>query len=108
MTYIAPAESNGEGNVWVKLAEEGLSNGKWAVENLVANGGKHSLTLPNLAAGEYLLRPEIIALHEGNRPSGAQFYMDCINIKVSGSGSASLPEGVAIPGAYTAEDKGVL
>lgn len=109
MTYIAPTSSNGAGNVWVKLAEEGLSNGKWAVETLVANRGKHSITLPSsLAAGEYLLRPEIIALHEGNRPSGAQFYMECVQVKVSGTGSTTLPAGVAIPGAYTATDAGVL
>ncbi|KAH7137917.1 endoglucanase-like protein II [Dendryphion nanum] len=109
LTYIAPTSSNGEGNVWVKLAEEGLSGGKWAVETLVANRGKHSITLPTgLAAGEYLLRPEIIALHEGDRPSGAQFYMGCVQVKVSGSGSTNLPAGVAIPGAYKATDAGVL
>lgn len=108
LTYIAPAKSNGEGNVWLKLAEEGLSNGKWAVENLIANRGKHSITLPDLAAGEYLLRPEIIALHEGNRNAGAQFYMECVQIKVTSSGSTTLPAGVAIPGAYKANDAGVL
>jgi cellulase len=108
LTYIAPAESNGEGDVWLKLAEEGLSNGKWAVDNLIANRGKHSITLPNLAAGEYLLRPEIIALHEGNRVAGAQFYMECVQVKVTSSGSTTLPAGVAIPGAYKADDAGVL
>jgi cellulase len=108
LTYIAPAKSNGEGNVWLKLAEEGLSNGKWAVDNLIANRGKHSITLPDLAAGEYLLRPEIIALHEGNRNAGAQFYMECVQVKVTSSGSATLPAGVAIPGAYKANDAGVL
>lgn len=108
LTYIAPAASNGEGNVWLKLAEEGLSNGKWAVDNLIANRGKHSITLPDLAAGEYLLRPEIIALHEGNRQAGAQFYMECVQIKVTSSGSKTLPAGVAIPGAYKANDAGVL
>jgi cellulase len=108
LTYIAPADSNGEGNVWLKLAEEGLSNGKWAVDNLIANRGKHSITLPDLAAGEYLLRPEIIALHEGNRESGAQFYMECVQVKVTSSGSTTLPAGVAIPGAYKANDAGVL
>ncbi|KAF2272411.1 uncharacterized protein EI97DRAFT_346170, partial [Westerdykella ornata] len=108
MTYIAPAASNGEGNVWLKLAEEGFANGKWAVDNLIANRGKHSIVLPNLAPGEYLLRPEIIALHEGFRSGGAQFYMECVQIKVTSSGSVTLPAGVAIPGAYKATDPGVL
>lgn len=34
--------------------------------------------------------------------------MECVQIKVTSSGSASLPAGVAIPGAYTATDAGVL
>lgn len=108
LTYIAPASSNGNGNVWVKLAQEGYANGKWAVDNLIANRGKHSVTLPNLAPGDYLLRPEIIALHEGNRASGTQFYMECVQIRVTSSGSVTLPAGVAIPGAYKATDPGVL
>ncbi|KAF2257988.1 hypothetical protein CC78DRAFT_538136 [Lojkania enalia] len=107
MTYIAPTSSNGEGDVWIKLAEDGF-DGDWAVNRLIANRGKHSITLPDLAAGEYLLRPEIIALHEGNREGGAQFYMECVQIKVTSSGSKTLPAGVAIPGAYKATDPGVL
>lgn len=106
MTYIAPADSNGAGNVWVKIAQDGF-DGKWGVEKLLANRGKHSAKIPNVAAGKYLLRPEIIALHEGNRPGGAQFYMECVQIEVTGSG-APLPGGVSFPGAYKADDPGVL
>jgi cellulase len=75
---------------------------------LIANKGKHSITVPDLAAGEYLLRPEIIALHEGDRASGAQFYMECVQIKVTSAGAKTLPAGVAIPGTYTATDPGIL
>ena len=108
MVYVAPAESNGEGDVWVKVYEEGLTNGKWAVEDFIANKGQFSIDLPNLAAGEYLIRPEIIALHEGNRAKGAQFYNGCGQIKVTGSGSATLPAGVDMTKAYSATDAGVL
>lgn len=59
MTYIAPTKSNGAGDVWVKFAEDGYADGKWAVNTLIANKGKHSITVPDLAAGEYLLRPKI-------------------------------------------------
>ncbi|KAE8349546.1 glycosyl hydrolase family 61-domain-containing protein [Aspergillus coremiiformis] len=107
VVYMAPTDKGTAGNGWVKIAEEGYSNGVWAVENLIKNKGKHSATIPNVAPGEYLLRPEIIALHEGNRQNGAQFYMECVQVKVSG-GSKTLPAGVSIPGAYTATDKGVL
>ncbi|KAJ4984962.1 Endo-beta-1,4-glucanase D [Stagonosporopsis vannaccii] len=109
MVYIAPAESNGEGAVWTKLAEEGLSGGKWAVDNFIANKGQHSVTLPDLKEGEYLIRPELIGLHEGNRPSGAQFYNGCGQIKITGTGSATLPAtGVDMTKAYSASDPGVL
>lgn len=111
MTYIAPTKKGSAGSGWVKLAEEGYhkDTDKWAVDNLIANKGKHSVTIPDgLEAGEYLLRPEIIALHEGNREGGAQFYMECVQVKVTGGGSTALPEGVSIPGAYKADDKGVL
>ncbi|KAF2623820.1 lytic polysaccharide monooxygenase [Macroventuria anomochaeta] len=109
MVYIAPADSNGEGAVWTKLYEDGLTNGKWAVETFITNKGQITITLPDLAAGEYLIRPEIIALHEGNRQGGAQFYNGCGQIKVTGSGSASLPAtGVDMTKAYSATDPGVL
>jgi cellulase len=116
MVYIAPTSSNGAGNVWVKLAEEGYdaSTKLWAVDNLITNKGKHSFTLPSvLADGDYLIRGEIIALHEAdaaysaNSARGAQFYMECVQITVTGGGSTTLPTGVAIPGAYAYTDPGV-
>ncbi|KAH8684226.1 glycosyl hydrolase family 61-domain-containing protein [Tricladium varicosporioides] len=115
MVYIAPTSSNGDGNVWVKLAEDGYTGTTWAVDTLIANKGKHSFTLPSvLAPGDYLLRGEIIALHEAdaaynvNSARGAQFYMECVQVTVTGSGTTELPAGVAIPGAYSYSDPGVL
>ncbi|KAK0640365.1 putative endo-beta-1 [Lasiodiplodia hormozganensis] len=108
MVYMAPTEKGSAGSGWVKIAEEGYSSGTWAVDTLIANKGKHSITIPDVPAGEYLLRPEIIALHEGNRQGGAQLYMECVQVKVTSDGSSTLPEGVSFPGAYTATDKGIL
>ena len=56
LVYMAPAASNGAGNVWTKLYENGYENGKWAVDRLIASKGQHWITVPNVAAGEYLLR----------------------------------------------------
>ncbi|KAF2630107.1 carbohydrate-binding module family 1 protein [Macroventuria anomochaeta] len=110
MVYASKA---GSSYSWTKIWEDGYSNGKWAVDKLIAGSytgkpGQHDLTLPNLAPGDYVLRPEINALHEGNRQGGAQFYMECVHIKVEGSGTAQLPAGVSFPGAYKATDAGVL
>lgn len=59
-----------------------------------------------LAPGDYLLRAEAIALHAASSPGGAQFYMTCYQITVTGSGLSS-PSGVAFPGAYKATDPGI-
>ncbi|KAF1941146.1 hypothetical protein EJ02DRAFT_466836 [Clathrospora elynae] len=109
MVYIAKADTKGEGAVWTKIFEDGLSGGKWAVDTFIANKGLITVDLPNLEAGDYLIRPEMIGLHEANNAGGAQFYNGCGQIKVTGSGSASLPaSGVDMTKAYSATDKGVL
>jgi len=52
------------------------------------------------------LSAEIIALHEANVPyrdnqlRGAQFYMSCIQIRVTSQGSATLPGGTTFPGPF--------
>lgn len=107
MTYIAPADSNGAGPVWHKIAQDGF-DGAWAVTRLIGNRGKHAAKIPNVAPGRYLLRAEIIALHQGNRQGGAQFYMECVQVEVAGGSGAPLPPGVSFPGAYKADDPGVL
>lgn len=40
----------GYGSGWFKIAEEGYSNGKWAVDNLIANGGVQTITIPSCIA----------------------------------------------------------
>lgn len=64
----------------------------------------------NLAAGNYLLRHEIIALQNGVFPGRAEFYPSCSQLTVSGSGTGkpAASELVKFPGAYSATDPGVL
>jgi cellulase len=108
MVYMAKASTNGEGAVWTKIFEEGLNNGVWAIKKFIDNKGKITVKLPNVEDGEYLIRPEMIALHEGNRAKGAQFYNGCGQIKVTG-GSVALPSsGTDMTKAYSATDPGVL
>ncbi|KAI4668475.1 uncharacterized protein J4E78_002302 [Alternaria triticimaculans] len=97
---------------WTKIAEDGYDGKSWAVDKLIKGSytgkpGQHKFTLPKVAPGEYIIRPEIIALHEGDRIGGAQFYQECIHVKVGGSGTTALPAGVAIPGHLSAQDAGV-
>lgn len=70
-----------------------------------------SITLPSaLPAGDYLVRHEVIALHNAATSGAAEFYPSCTQIRLSGSGTTlpSSSELVAFPGAYAATDAGIL
>ncbi|KAJ1304057.1 hypothetical protein OPQ81_008465 [Rhizoctonia solani] len=114
MVYVAPTSSNGQGAVWVKIHQEVYTNGQWASDKLIQNRGHVSITVPNLKAGEYLFRPEIVTLHEAdtaynvNPARGVQLYMECIQFKVVSSGSVSLPAGIDFKKSYTYSDKGLV
>lgn len=81
---------------------------RWAADTLRANGNSWLVQIPsNLQPGNYVLRHEIIALHGGSSPNGAQAYPQCINLRVTGSGT-TLPSGVAGTALYRASDPGIL
>ena len=66
-------------------------------------------TIPkNTPDGEYLLRVEQIALHLAMQSGGAQIYLACSQIKVTGGGSGTPGPLVAFPGAYKSSDPGIL
>ncbi|KAK7753492.1 hypothetical protein SLS62_004567 [Diatrype stigma] len=114
ITYVAPyTEGDGSGAIWSKIDEEGYDGTTWAVQNLVANKGKKDFTLPaSLAAGKYLVRQEVIGLHEADAlyttGRGAQFYPSCVQMEVTGSGSAVPDENFDIVTGYTADTPGVV
>lgn len=69
-----------------------------------------SVTIPRcLQDGEYLLRAEHIGLHSAGSAGGAQFYISCAQITVTGgSGTYSPKSLVSFPGAYKATDPGIM
>lgn len=83
----------GEGKGWFKIDQYGLVGNSLNSENwgtaLVLRNLKWTSKIPsNLAPGNYLIRHELLALHQANTP---QFYAECAQIVVSGSGSATPP-----------------
>lgn len=67
------------------------------------------MTIPScLPAGDYLMRSEQIALHTASSEGGAQFYLSCGQLSVTGGGSTTPQNLVAFPGAYKATDPGIL
>jgi cellulase len=94
---------------WFKIYEDGLDGTTWAVDKLISNKGKVSFTVPKcIASGQYLLRVELIALHSAYNYPGAQFYMECAQINVTGGGSTTPSTTTSFPGAYKGSDPGIL
>lgn len=116
--YIAPVDGDfasiePASLKWVKIDEAGLISGSnpghWATDDLLADNITWVSTIPDsLAPGNYVLRHEILALHSAGNAGGAQAYPQCINLEVTGSGSASPSDGVAATSFYTPEDPGIL
>jgi len=117
ITYIAPyTSSNGNAPIWTKIQEQGYdaTTKTWAVDALKLAGGKHDVALPStLKAGKYLIRQEIIALHESETLytqdplRGAQFYPSCAQLEVTGSGTVSPPDDFDFLTGYTYADPGI-
>ncbi|GKT43007.1 putative endo-beta-1,4-glucanase D [Colletotrichum spaethianum] len=61
-----------------------------------------------IASGEYLIRVEHLALHGAGTEGGAQFYVGCAQVSLSGGGSTSPSGLVSFPGAYKSTDPGIL
>jgi len=133
---IRPLFNTGHGVV--KVFEQGLISGTenagiWAgdaiLDTLYA-----TITIPaTLAPGDYLIRHELIAVHQANNPqctfipsttytllppltlhtlkltNQTQVYPECAQFTVTGSGTASPPASalVSFPGAYSSTDPGI-
>ncbi|KAJ7275071.1 glycoside hydrolase [Mycena rebaudengoi] len=113
LTYLAKIpdakQTTVTGLKWFKIQHDGwdAATNTWGVDRMYANKGKVTFTIPScIAAGQYLLRHEIIALHGAAVYPGAQFYMECAQLQITGGGSTSPPT-VSLPGAYKGADPGI-
>ncbi|KAG1838359.1 glycoside hydrolase family 61 protein [Suillus subalutaceus] len=96
---------------WFKIEETGLQPGNmvWYQQNIM-NGWPANVTLPpTLAPGQYLIRHEIIALHDAVAMGGAQFYPSCTQVNIQGDQSDVAPasDEVTFPGGYSDDDPGI-
>ncbi|KAI0011035.1 glycoside hydrolase [Xylariaceae sp. FL0662B] len=81
--------------------------GRWASNELIENGLTWTVTIPSsIKAGNYVLRHEIIALHEGLKLGKAQLYPQCINLNITGGGTQT-PDGVVGTSLYSETDPGI-
>ncbi|KAJ5975471.1 glycosyl hydrolase family 61-domain-containing protein [Penicillium waksmanii] len=90
------------------LISETAIPGTWASDKLIEDSFSRTMTIPSdIEAGNYVLRHEIIALHSAENTDGAQNYPQCINLNVTGSGTAS-PSGTLGTALYKASDPGIF
>ncbi len=117
--YLAPC--NGECTSvektslrFTKIAEKGLVDGstppgRWASDELLAAGVSWDVKIPEcVMPGNYVLRHEIIALHEAFDIDKAQNYPQCVNLKITGGGSEELAMGQSATAFYKPEDEGIM
>jgi len=97
---------------WFKIWDEGYDSksSKWCTEKLIANDGYLSVNIPvDLAGGYYLVRPELLALHQADKtPPNPQFYVGCAQIFLNSTGAAHPAQTVSIPGYVNINDPSVL
>lgn len=92
--FSEPASGPG----WFKIWEDGYNadSDKWCVDKLIENNGLLSINLPTgLPSGYYLVRPELLALHQAYR-GDPQFFHGCAQVFVQNGPQRSLD----LPGEY--------
>ncbi|RPB01622.1 cellulose-growth-specific protein [Choiromyces venosus 120613-1] len=104
------ADPDGNGNVWLLIQSGLLSgivrSGTWGLGTVLKTLQWTSKIPANLAPGNYLIRHELLALHQANTP---QFYPECAQVNVIGSGTRT-PAGsylTSFPEAYKASGPGI-
>lgn len=96
---------------WFKIWDEGYdqSTSQWCTEKLIKNNGFLSVKVPsNLLNTYYLVRVELLALHEADKnPPQPQFYIGCAQIFLNSTGIELPSNTVKIPGHVSLEDPGL-
>jgi hypothetical protein len=117
MVWMYPCNGNfdacdGKGSNWFKIDQMGmtappLTGTNWGTAVVYATLQWTSTIPARLAPGNYLIRHELLALHQADTP---QFYPECAQLVVTGSGTET-PSGdylTPIPAYAAADDPGIL
>ncbi|WDK22672.1 fungal cellulose binding domain-containing protein [Colletotrichum graminicola] len=117
LSKVNDAASADGSSPWFKIfqdgwgAKSGAGSGDddyWGSKDLNTCCGKMNVPISkDLANGDYLLRAEVIALHAASPSGGAQLYMTCYQITITGGTGTASPATVSFPGAYKASDPGI-
>lgn len=119
MDYLAPCPNNDCTKAdraqlkFFKIDEVGLLNksvplGFWANDVMFQANRTWTVQIPaSIAPGQYVLRHEVLALHESDRVNGTQAYPQCFNLDVQGGTGSQRPEGVLATALYQPDGPGM-
>ena len=104
----ASDSSNAAGPGWFKIFAHDYdeTTKKWCTDKIIETGGLLSANIPKgLQAGDYLIRTEILALHQADKtPADPQFYVGCAQTRLTTSSGSDTPKDtVSIPGYVSME-----
>lgn len=108
----SPTTDSAVGDGWFKIWDDGYdeSTSQWCTQKLIQNNGFLSVDVPSdLAGGYYLVRPEVLALHQADKtPPNPQFYVGCAQIFLNSTGTSVPQDTVSIPGYVNISNPSVL
>lgn len=94
------------GDGWFKIWDMGYTD-QWCTVKMSQGGGLLTVNLPKgLQGGYYLVRPELLALHNA-KDHDPQYYVSCAQVYIQSSGDL-IPDGThtaSIPGYCSIDDK---
>lgn len=109
MTKVTSASAADGSTPWFKVAELGPAFSSGQITFPSQDKTSFTFTIPkSLPSGDYLLRAENIAIHAASTTGGAQFYISCAQITVTGGGFGTPGPTISLPGGYKASDPGIL
>ncbi|CAI6332030.1 unnamed protein product [Periconia digitata] len=80
--------------------------GKWATDEIFYdNGNKQTVKIPKgIPNGNYVLRTEVMSIHNNGPVSERQFWPQAFNIKVTGGSGSTTPQGIKATQIYKSSD----
>ncbi|KAI9141213.1 glycosyl hydrolase family 61-domain-containing protein [Paraphysoderma sedebokerense] len=104
--YLSKADASGNPMGWFRIYGAGYNSQskKFCTENLMrrhGGNGQLGVKIPaGLENGRYILRAELIGLHQAdNRNAGAEFYVGCGDLTITGGNGSLNPATFQIPSA---------
>jgi hypothetical protein len=95
-----------EGTRYAEGGQPEAYKGFWGTDKIFyEDDNKHTITIPQeIPSGNYVLRTEVMSVHNNGDVSERQFWPQAFNIKVTGGTGSTVPSGKKATELYSTED----